>query len=172
MANLTLGARPEDFGPASLARDNVIYDSPSVGYVVATHQAIRASRGATVLTWYRPLADSPAQAGRARLAGTGWNSWVDEILADLALPHPSLRRGLKRIDLWRWAHAMPRPARGFLGSPLRSLLAGLDRPLSFAHAELSGVSLFEEAHDAGVRAAQRSLRGSSIAAATPSSRSA
>ena len=89
-----------------------------------------------------------------RLANADWKTWVDEIVAELARPHPALPGLLRRIDLWRWAHAMPRPVPGFLGSPLSALLAGLDRPLAFAHSDLRGVSLFEEAHDAGVRAAQ------------------
>ncbi|MBI3372647.1 MAG: hypothetical protein HY017_12960 [Betaproteobacteria bacterium] len=49
---------------------------------------------------------------------------------------------------------MPRPVPGFLGRPLSALLARLDRPLAFAQSDLGGLSLFEEAHDAGVRAAQ------------------
>ena len=91
---------------------------------------------------------------RVRPANADWKTWVDEIVAELARPHPALPGLLRRIDLWRWAHAMPRPVPGFLGSPLSALLAGLDRPLAFAHSDLRGVSLFEEAHDAGVRAAQ------------------
>ena len=155
VANLTLDALPSDLGPAGLAWDNVLYDSPSLGYVVATHQAIRAKPGASVITWYRPLADGSPREARSLLASRGWQAWVDEIVAELSRPHPGLPRLLKRIDLWRWGHAMPRPIPGFLGAPLRALLAGLHRPLSFAHSDLSGLSLFEEAHDAGVRAARR-----------------
>lgn len=157
VANLTLEAPPDEFGPAGLAWDNVLYDSTSIGYVVATHQTIRVKPGATVITWYRPLADESPGEARVRLANTGWKTWVDEIVGDLVRPHPDLPGLLKRIDVWRWGHAMPRPVPGFLGSPLRALLAGLDRPLSFAHGDLRGLSLFEEAHDAGVRAARRAV---------------
>ena len=159
VANLTLDAPPADLGPASLAWDNVLYDSGSVGYVVATHQAIRVKPGATVITWYRPLFEGSPREARARLANTGWKAWVDEIVAELARPHPSLPGSLQRIDVWRWAHAMPRPVPGFLGSSLTTLLARLNRPLSFAHSDLRGLSLFEEAHDAGVRAAMRAASG-------------
>ena len=155
VANLTLDALPSDLGPAGLAWDNVLYDSPSVGYVVATHQAMRVKPGATVITWYRPLAEMTPREGRSILVNRGWQAWVDEIVAELSRPHPALPGLLKRIDLWRWGHAMPRPVPGFLGDPLRALIGGLHRPLSFAHSDLSGISLFEEAHDAGVRAARR-----------------
>lgn len=154
VANLTLDALPEDLGPAGLAWDNVLYDGASLGYVVATHQAIRVAQGPTVITWYRPMTDGTPREVRNRLANTAWRTWVDEILGELGKPHPGLPGMLKRIDIWRWPHAMPRPAAGFLSAPLRTLLAGLDRPLSFAHSDLTGLSLFEEAHDAGVRAAE------------------
>ena len=155
VANLTLDALPADLGPAGLAWDNVLYGSASLGYIVATHQSIRVHPGATVITWYRPLTKGSPRDARKRLSTTSWRTWVDEIVGELARPHPGLPGLLKRIDIWRWGHAMPRPVPGFLGSPLRSLLAGLGRPLSFAHSDLRGLSLFEEAHDAGVRAARR-----------------
>lgn len=158
VANLTLDGLPEDLGPAGLAWDNVLYGSTSLGYVVATHQAVRSRSGPTVLTWYRPMTEGTAREARARLANTTWKGWVDAIVAELSRPHPALPSMLKRIDIWRWGHAMPRPAPGFLGSPLRAILAGLERPLSFAHSDLSGMSLFEEAHYAGVRAAEQLLR--------------
>ena len=153
VANLSLNARPDDAGPAALAWDNVLYDSPALGYVVATHQQIRVRPGPTVLTYYRPLADTTPQAARRRLADASWLSWADPILAELARPHPQLRRQLRRLDLWRWPHAMPRPIPGFRSAPIRAMLAGLAGPLHFAHSDLSGLPLFEEAHHAGVRAA-------------------
>ncbi len=57
VANLHLRARPaeRDF---PLAWDNVLYDSRSLGYVTATHQA-GLDYGPTVLTWYTALCDGP-----------------------------------------------------------------------------------------------------------------
>lgn len=154
-ANLTLNRMPGDGGPASVSWDNVLYDSPALGYVVATHQSIRVKPGATVLTYYWPLTNEPPAAGRKRLFETPWKTWADAIIAELSRPHPQLREELKRIDLWRWPHAMARPTPGFLTLPIRKLLADLTGPLSYAHADLSGISLFEEANYAGVRAADR-----------------
>jgi hypothetical protein len=54
-------------------------------------------------------------------------------------------------------HAMIRPTPGFLSSPARRLLrTGADR-LFFAHSDVSGLSLFEEAQHRGVVAADRAL---------------
>ena len=153
VANLSLDHLPIDAGPYGLAWDNVLYDSPALGYVVATHQTVSVKPGATVLTYYWPLTDqAPAQA-RKRLLETPWQTWADTIVTELSRPHPGLRDILKRMDIWRWPHAMARPVPGFLSAPVRGMLAGLTRPLSFAHADLTGISLFEEANYAGVQAA-------------------
>ena len=52
VANLTLKSRPKSKG-FPFAWDNVLYDSPSLGYVVATHQRC-ADHGPTVLTYPQP----------------------------------------------------------------------------------------------------------------------
>jgi monoamine oxidase len=153
VANLELDALPIDAGPAGLCWDNVLYDSPALGYVVATHQAIRTGPGPTVLTYYWPIDDQGVPQARQRLYTTDWKTWADAIVAELSRPHPGLREQLKRMDIWRWPHAMARPVPGFLTAPIRQLLAGLTQPLSFAHADLTGFSLFEEANYAGTRAA-------------------
>ena len=51
-----------------LAWDNVLYDSPSLGYVVATHQQGR-DHGPTVFTYYLPLLDDDPRVARAAAAG-------------------------------------------------------------------------------------------------------
>ena len=153
VANLALDTLPRDAGPAPIAWDNVLRDSPALGYVVATHQTIQSGPGPTVLTYYWPLAEFPPREARARLANQPWETWVESILAELSKPHPGLRRQLQRIDLWRWPHAMPRPVPGTLSAPARAALGGLSGSLLFAHSDLSGLPLFEEAHFAGVRAA-------------------
>ena len=55
VANLHLSDRPKTYGWRDFppAWDNVIYESPALGYVTATHQQSR-ERGATVLTYYYP----------------------------------------------------------------------------------------------------------------------
>jgi glycine/D-amino acid oxidase-like deaminating enzyme len=153
VANLTLDALPDERAGTGLAWDNVLYDSPALGYVVATHQTVRVGPGPTVLTYYLPLTDLPPQEARARLASASWHDWVTPMLAELSKPHPDLRQRLRRIDLWRWPHAMPRPVPGFRGLAARRMLAALHGPLLFAHSDLSGLPLFEEANFAGVRAA-------------------
>jgi len=62
-----------------------------------------------------------------------------------------------RIDIHRHAHAMIRPLPGRLWSGTRSSFERGSAGVQFAHADVSGLSLFEEANHRGVLAAERTL---------------
>ncbi len=160
VANLTLSRRPTGRG-FPLAWDNVFYESKSIGYVVATHQAPRADvHGPTVLTWYCPLAGTDASAERSRLLGTRFEEWEQVVLADLTVAHPDIRSIATRLDVMRWGHAMIKPRPGFLwGGARQAALGSLGGSLHFAHTDLGGLALFEEANHFGVLAAERAIAG-------------
>lgn len=154
VANITLDRWPSERG-APPSWDNVIYDSPSLGYVVATHQQLGQPAPQTVWTWYHAVVDRDSVAGRTWLRNTPWSWWRDHILGDLARAHPDIGDAVTRIDVRRWGHAMARPVPGVLQ---RAAKLGSWTPaprLFVAHADLSGFSLFEEAQWHGVRAADR-----------------
>ena len=155
--NLHLEEPPYEHHGAPLAWDNVIEDSPALGYVVATHQALRSRPGPTVLTWYLPLADEPPLAGRRRLLETGRERWAEAALRDLARPHPEIRKLARRADVFANGHAMVCPRPGLIfGAARQAVLAHRGR-VHFAHSDASGLSIFEEANDRGVAAAESVL---------------
>jgi hypothetical protein len=162
VANLTLSAAPQTRAGHPLAWDNVLHDSAALGYVVATHQHLRYAPGPTVITWYRALHEESAPA---RLPGgpspeklaQGRDQWAVEILADLSRPHPEIRDITTRIDIHRHGHAMVRPLPGRLWGGARAPFETGGAGLHFAHADVSGLSLFEEANYRGVLAAERTL---------------
>ena len=158
VANLTLKDRPQPSSPRDfpLAWDNVLYESESLGYVVATHQR-GIDRGPTVFTYYYPLCDEDARTGRTRLLETDWRGWADVALTDLSRAHADIRDLVERLDVMRWGHAMIRPRTGFMWGQARREGAKPFRSIHFAHSELSGVALFEEAFDHGLRAADEVL---------------
>jgi glycine/D-amino acid oxidase-like deaminating enzyme len=160
VANLTLSARPGGRG-FPLAWDNVFYESKSIGYVVATHQSLRAdAHGPTVLTWYCPLSGSDAIAERTRLLGTSYSEWEQVVAADLAPAHKDIRTLATRLDVMRWGHAMVKPRPGFVwGGARQQALVSLQGSLHFAHTDLGGLALFEEANHFGVLAAERAIAG-------------
>ncbi|MCM8596527.1 NAD(P)-binding protein [Accumulibacter sp.] len=158
IANLTLSRLPVDRAGAPPAWDNVLHDSAGLGYVIATHQAMRLRSTDSVWTWYRALDSVSPQEGRAVLRDTPREVWAEEILADLERPHPDIRQVTTRLDVYRNGHAMVRPLPGLIWGDARQRLAGEGGDVLFAHADLSGFSLFEEAQYRGVLAAERTLR--------------
>lgn len=151
VANLTLRDRPDSPG-FPLAWDNVLHDSPSLGYVVATHGAGR-DHGPTVWTYYLPLTDDDPREARRKLLEHPLSHWQDAIWADLSRAHRGLREQLARIDVWRWGHAMVQPRVGALFSGARIAAQAPRGRIHFAHSDLSGLALFEEAFHQGLRAA-------------------
>jgi monoamine oxidase len=155
VANLTLKEAPQTRAGQPLAWDNVLHDSAALGYVVATHQQLRYAPGPTVITWYRALHEESASRQRRLLYSR--DDWAREILADLAVPHPEIRELATRIDIHRHAHAMIRPLPGRLWGGARQVFERGAAGIQFAHADVSGLSLFEEANYRGVLAAERTL---------------
>lgn len=154
VANVHLDRRPRSLG-FETAWDNVIHDSRSLGYVVATHQG-GTSYGPTIWTHYTPLTGDP-RAEREQLLGASWKESADAVVRELARTHVDLERFVKRVDLRRWGHAMVRPLPGTKTSAARTRAAAPHGPIHFAHTDLSGVALIEEAFFHGNRAAKEVL---------------
>lgn len=157
VANLFLKDRPKprfvkDF---PLAWDNVLYESPSLGYVTATHQK-GIDYGPTILTYYYPMCAE--ENGRTKLFNYGWRDLADVCLTDLARAHPDIYDLTERIDIMRWGHAMISPRPNFIWSGVREKAMKPYRNIHFAHTDLSGIALFEEAFFHGLRAASEVLK--------------
>ncbi len=155
VGNLLLKDRPRDLG-FPLAWDNVFYESPSLGYVVATHQR-GLDRGPTVFTYYYPLCEDDPRIARSRLLETDWRGWADIALTVIERAHPEIRSLVTRLDVMRWGHAMIRPRPGFIWSGARAAAQRPFRGIHFANTDLSGLAIFEEAFHHGIRAAEEVL---------------
>jgi hypothetical protein len=156
-ANLTLDRLPDSRG-GEPAWDTVFLDSPSLGYVDATHQSVRSHIDKTVWTFYWALADGDAAQNRRLLLEKDWAYWREAILHDLGRVHSDIRQCVSRIDIMRMGHAMIRPVPGSIFSAERSSVVQRRGRLSFANSDLSGISIFEQAQYHGVTAAQQILR--------------
>jgi monoamine oxidase len=156
VANLHCERPPIDRGGAPPAWDNVIHGSAALGYVDAMHQSLRPHPGPTVLTAYWALGGndaSQAVAARKALLADSAESWARRVLDDLAVAHPDLPRHVRQVDLMRYGHAMSIPLPGLRGHAALQALAQAGGRVRFAHADLSGYSVFEEAFFHGTRAA-------------------
>jgi hypothetical protein len=151
VANLTLSRLPGGRGQ-QLAWDNVIFDSPLLGYVVATHQGIEQTRRDTVITYYWPLSEhEPREARRTALARS-LADWQEPVVRDLLRVHPELEGHIENVDVRVWGHGMIRPTPGFLWGEARRTAGAHQPPIYFAHSDLSGISIFEEAYCRGYEA--------------------
>jgi monoamine oxidase len=161
VANLQLASPLTDRPGAPPSWDNVIYGGPSLGYVDAMHQATRPYPGPTVLTSYWALGgdtDVQLNAQRKRLLDDSAEAWARTVVQDLARAHADLPARIVQVDLMRYGHAMSVPVPGLRGHPALAALAGPRGRVHFAHADLSGYSVFEEAMYHGVRAARVAQR--------------
>jgi hypothetical protein len=156
VANVTTNRMPGGVG-MPLCWDNVVHDSPSLGYVVATHQALNRVPSRTVLTYYWPLCDLPPADARRSAIGRPLPDWQAMVLKELLHIHPELKGAIDSIDVWLWGHGMIRPTPGYLWGSARMAACTQTPPIFFAHSDMSGLSLFEEANYRGVTAADATV---------------
>ena len=168
VANITLH-RPPDERRAPTAWDSVIYDSPSLGYVDAGHQLLTTRPARRVWTWYHAVVDRSGPEGRLWLQQRSWTAWRDQIIADLSRAHPDIAECIERIDIMRWGHAMARPRPGVIDRVERLRMWTPAPRVFIAHADLSSLSLFEEAQWHGVQAADAAVSALSGRVAVPHS---
>ena len=156
-ANLTLERLPSSYG-GDPTWDNVFMESPTLGYVDATHQSLRTHVDRAVWTFYWALADGTPAQNRQLLLDRDWNYWKEAILHDLESVHRDIRQCVSRIDIMRMGHAMARPKVGAIFSEERRKLRSNRGRILFANSDLSGFSIFEEAQYRGITAAGKVLR--------------
>jgi glycine/D-amino acid oxidase-like deaminating enzyme len=157
VANITLDELPNGPG-APLAWDNVARASNSLGYVVATHQNVLSVPRETVITHYWPLDGAePTEERRQALARTH-GDWCGRIAADLDRIHPGIGSHIRNIDVWVWGHGMIRPVPGFIWGEARQKMKQAHGRIVFAHSDMSGISIFEEAFTRGTQAADTLLQ--------------
>jgi protoporphyrinogen oxidase len=152
VANLWLDGPLASRVGAPAAWDNVVRDSPTLGYVNAQHQSLDPRPGPQVLSLYWAL----PQADRQRLLDAPASAWADRAVAALTPTHPDLLQRLQAVRLTRWGHAMAVPMPGVRAQVAHGALAALRGArgrVRFAHADLAGYSVFEEAFYAGRAAA-------------------
>ena len=149
VANVHINAPLLDRPGAPASWDSVPYQGQGLGYVDAMHQSLRPHAGPTVLTAYHAL---PLNE-RAALLGLEAAPWRDRVLQELALMHPDIHRRAQRVELTRWGHAMAVPSPGVQRHPALTALRQMRGRVRYAHADLAGCSVFEEAFTAGCEVA-------------------
>lgn len=175
VANFELNRFPLEQPGSELAWDSVVCGSRSLGFVNATHQLTRLAKPEkTVFSAYLPL--SATVPGTAQAANTATlvkaaREWANKASAPELME--MCRKDLDEVYGSGWesacsgveftvhGHAMAAPVPGFLQEPLAARAREVNQTrstrLHFAHSDLSGYSVFEEAAYWGEAVAQRLL---------------
>ena len=159
VSNFVFDRFPKELSGVPLTWDNVVHAGEGLGYVVSTHQLIRVARPhRTSFTAYRTLDHASPEMIRSVMQMTDRKTLLELAACDLNLAYGK--------DLWPYltdvcitvrGHAMASPQPGYLSNPgLLALREGGSRIL-FAHSDLSGYSVFEEAAWWGYQAALKLL---------------
>ena len=159
ISNFVLHSFPAEPKRSELAWDNIIYGSQGLGYVVASHQHLHVAKPShTIFTAYTALNHSSPANVRRQLLTAEPCDLLDIAAQDLLTAYgKKFWQHVAHIDLTVRAHAMSVPSAGYLTQPTLIALRQHPSRLHFAHSDLSGYSVFEEAAWWGVTAAQRIL---------------
>ncbi|WP_343558573.1 FAD-dependent oxidoreductase [Sphingobacterium sp.] len=145
---------------ATLSWENIIYNGKGLGYVYDQHQSLNQLQSPFVITYYHSLGDGDLNVNRKQLYGWTDQQWKDFILEDLGKAHYGIEKEVISIEIFRHGHGMISPVIGFLSNRARTELA---KPIAdkvyFAHSDLSGISIFEEAFCQGITAADQVVTG-------------
>lgn len=158
VASVHLKQRPKGKG-RPLSWDNVPYGRDSLGYIVADHQSLKQPGKKTLVSWYQALTEESAVIERKKAMDRSIEDWQALVVEDLTWMHPEIREDIERIDVWVWGHGMITPRPGFIHGEARKKAQLPLGNIHFAHSDLSGISIFEEAFAQGLRAAAEIAEG-------------
>ena len=159
VSNFVLHRFPAEGGGEALAWDNVIYGSGGLGYIAASSQLIRVAKPArTVFTAYSALNHADPATVRQWLLAAPDAELLAFAAQDLTAAYGRrFWHAVEAVDIGIRAHAMRIPRPGYLDDAQLAAVRTHRSRLHFAHSDLSGYSVFEEAAFWGVKVAQRVL---------------
>jgi hypothetical protein len=163
VSNFLVHHFPEEPDLHPLAWDNVVFGSSSLGYVNSTHQLIRTAKTEfSVFTAYHAYSGEDPKSIRQRLLNASADELFDIAVQDLDAAYGwrnrlKARQYVQQVEITLRGHAMSSPTPGFLHNQGIQNLIKQNSRIQFAHSDLSGLSIFEEASWWGDVAAKKVL---------------
>lgn len=161
ISSFVLNAFPSEIkGEGSpLSWDNVVQAGPGLGYVVSTHQLIRAAKPErTAFTTYYALDEMEPHLSRRWMDKASDEELLIKAASDLQLAYPKdLWQFVEQVDITLRGHGMASPTPYYLSNDGLKALQQNDTRILFAHSDLSGYSVLEEAAWWGYQAALKCL---------------
>lgn len=152
----TITLKNEFGGDEELAWDNVIYGSDGLGYIDDKHQNIDQNMGEKVITYYKSFSSDNCKKARRRLYDLKENQLKDLVMNDLKRAHPLIEDFIIEMQFHKIGHAMIAPVPNHIfGAETEKAKKSIDGKIFFAHTDLSGISIFEEAFHQGINAVKQ-----------------
>jgi hypothetical protein len=134
-----------------LCWDNVAYGSKGLGYIYNQHQSLQQIQNKKVITYYYSFSSSDCRKSRSEIYKKPKEYWKSLVFEDLKISHPDIEEVTESIEIHLLGHGMISPKVGFLTGKSKKLAAKpIDNKVYFAHSDLSGISIFEEAFHQGI----------------------
>ncbi|MCR4032502.1 MULTISPECIES: NAD(P)/FAD-dependent oxidoreductase [Flavobacterium] len=147
----------------SLSWDNVIYDAKGLGYVYDQHQTVNQVQDKKVITYYYSFSSRDLKKTRKELYKKDKEYWKQFVLNDLKIAHPDIEEYTEDIEVFLLGHGMISPAPGFIfGEAKKQAKQNIEKKIYFAHTDLSGISIFEEAFHQGINIVNEILDGTTV----------
>lgn len=149
----------EDFGAEEeLHWDNVIYGTEGLGYIYNQHQNTGFNTSKKIITYYRSFSSKNTQHDRKNLYKMKEEEMKKMIFDELKLAHPHFEEMVEEVYFHKLGHGMISPIpNSIFGKKNTFLKKDIDHKIFFAHTDLSGISIFEEAFHQGIDAAKKML---------------
>lgn len=163
LATLTLDNLSDDDN-YPLCWDNVIYGAKGLGYIFNQHQDLGQIQEKKVITYYYSFSSEDLKKARKELLSKPESYWKNLIISDLKIAHPGIESSIQEIDIQRIGHGMISPVPGFLfGNDRKKASKAIENKIYFAHSDLAGISIFEEAFHQGINAVNQILDETTLA---------
>jgi len=158
LATLTLNDLTDN-NSYPLCWDNVIYGSKGLGYIYDQHQSVRQLQDKKVITYYYSFSDANIRASRKFMYKQSNRYWQQLVFEDLKTAHPNIEVQTETIQVHLLGHGMISPTPGFIfGKEKVEAAKSIEDKIYFAHSDLSGISIFEEAFHQGINVVNHLLK--------------
>lgn len=161
-ATLTVKKFPVGEG-ASLSWDNVIHNGFGLGYIYNQHQTLNQYHPPFSITYYAALCEDNLKTERRNLLTNRDYYWKNIVLNDLEKAHYGISNEVLEMEIHKKGHGMISPFPNFIFSEeIKTAAQPIDQTIYFAHSDLSGISIFEEAFYQGIKAAKQLLHDTTL----------
>ncbi|MEM0577746.1 FAD-dependent oxidoreductase [Flavobacterium polysaccharolyticum] len=152
-----------DNGRFPLCWDNVIYGSKGLGYVYDQHQSLQQLQDKKVITYYYSFSSADLKKTRREVYKKTKEYWKQMVFDDLKIAHPTIEYLTESIEVHLLGHGMISPVPNFIFSDTKKeAIKPIDNTLFFAHSDVSGISIFEEAFHQGINAVNTMLDATTL----------